>query len=401
MKFALISHVLPPSASGQAVTLYRLLRGLDPGEYCLVSNYEYEVEVPLGSYTQRLPVSYHHLPLGFQVLRGSRWGLIHLREASNIPLAILQRGRALARIVRRERCEAVVACTGDVTLLPAGYLASRLAGVPFFAYVFDHYAHREWANTAARFWARRLERLLMKGAAGVIVPNEILRDDLRERFGIEATVVHNSCEIADYESAPANASPSNGEVKIVYTGDIYEAHYDAFRTLLAALKLLDRAEVKLHIYTSRTIEELARRDISGPLVLHPHHALSEMPSIQREADLLFLPLAFDSPYPELVRTSSPGKLGEYLATRRPVLGHAPPGSFITWYLRTYQCGVVVDRRDPALLARKIAEVLDDRQLQQTIGARAWTQAVNDFNILTARTQFLDVLRSGASRARNE
>jgi len=329
---------------------------------------------------------------GDRIGRGSRWGLINLREALNIPLAILQQGRALARIVRDEKCEAVVACTGDVTLLPAGYLASRLAGVPFFAYIFDHYAYREWANPAARFWARRLERILMKGSAGVIVPNEILRDDLREHFGIEATVVHNSCEIADYESTPANVSPSNGDVKIVYTGDIYEAHYDAFHTLLAALKLLDRAEVKIHIYTSRTIEELASVGISGSFVLHPHYALSEMPSIQREADLLFLPLAFDSPYPELVRTSAPGKLGEYLAARRPVLGHAPPDCFISWYLRTHQCGVVVDRRDAAHLARKIAEVLDDRQLQRTIGERAWTQAVKDFSVSTARNQFLEVLR---------
>lgn len=396
MKFALISHVLPPSASGQAIVLYRLLSGFDSQDYCVISNHQHDDEISLGTSTQRLPCKYFKLPTAFQIKRPNRFGLIYLREGLNLIVSILRQAPIIAGILRREKCEAVVACTGDVRHLPAGYLASRLTGLPFYAYIFDHYSYREWMSSGTRYWARRLEKRLLQGAAGIIVPNEILRDDLQERFGVEATVIHNSFEIADYEPQTSVVASSNGEVKIVYTGDIYEAHYDAFHTLLAALRLLGRAEVKLHIYTPRSPEELASRNIAGAIVFHPPCPLSEMPRIQREADLLFLPLAFDSPYPDLVRTSATGKLGEYLATRRPVLGHAPADSFISWYLGTYACGVVVDQQDPALMAHKIAEVLDDAQLQQTIGDRAWTQAVKDFNILTARTQFLDVLRRGAT-----
>jgi glycosyltransferase involved in cell wall biosynthesis len=397
MKFALISHLLPPSASGQAIILYRLLSGFNSDDYCLLSNYPYDGEVPLGTSTQRLPCKYFKLPPAFEIKRPSRFGLIYLREGLNLLVSIVRQSRIIADIIRREKCKAVVACTGDVTLLPAGYLASRLTGLPFYAYIFDHYSYREWVNVGTRYWARRLEKMLLKGAAGVIVTNEMLRDDLRERFAVEATVIHNSCEIADYESHDSASARSNGEVKIVYTGDIYEAHYDAFHTLLEALKLLGRPEVKLHLYTSRSPEELARRGIIGSVVLHPPCLLSEMPPIQRDADLLFLPLAFDSPYPDLVRSSAPGKLGEYLVTRRPVLAHAPTDSFVAWYLGKYECGVVIDQRDPVLLAGKIAEVLDNRQLQETIGERAWKRAFKDFNIMTARAKFLDVLGSDSSK----
>ncbi|HYE16131.1 MAG TPA: hypothetical protein VD968_16960, partial [Pyrinomonadaceae bacterium] len=106
----------------------------------------------------------------------------------------------------------------------------------------------------------------------------------------------------------------DGEVRIVYTGAIYEAHYDAFRNLLAALERLGRPEVKLHAYTTQRAEEMAGRGIGGPaVVFHPHLSVAEMPGVQRRADLLFLPLAVESPYPDLVRTSAPVKFGEYLA----------------------------------------------------------------------------------------
>jgi len=394
MKFALVSEALPPSASGQSMVLYRLLGGLGPEDYCLISNLNYESAAPHGAYTQRLPANYHHLPPPRLLTRGSRLGLVHLRDGLNIPLTVAQWGRRIADIVRRERCEAVVACTGEVSLLPAGYLAARRAGVPFYAYVFDHYSHREWANPAARFWARRLEARLLRGAAGVIVPNEVLQGDLREAYGVESEVIHNSFDISDYESAPPPRSP-NGEVKIVYTGDVYEAHYDAFHNLLAALRLIGRDDVRLHLYTSRTPEEMAARGISGPVRIHPHRALSEMPRVQQEADLLFLALAFESPYPELVKTSATMKLGEFLATRRPVLVHAPADSFISWYFRTHECGVVVDRRDPELLARKIKEVLGDTELQRRLTQRAWGRARADFSIEGARSKFLDILSRGA------
>ena len=78
-----------------------------------------------------------------------------------------------------------------------------------------------------------------------------------------------------------------------------------------------------------------------------------MPGIQRNADILFLPLAFNSPYPEIIKTSSPGEIGEYLAGKKPILVHAPSDSFISWYFRKYNCGCVVDDDDSEKLAAAI------------------------------------------------
>jgi glycosyltransferase involved in cell wall biosynthesis len=278
----------------------------------------------------------------------------------------------------------VVACTGDVTILPAGYLASRAAGVPFYAYLFDHYSYREWDDPVKAFWARRFEPFIMKGAAGVIAPNEILRDDLRERFGVEAAVIHNSFDISPYEThAPVEAGDRSGAV--------YEAHFGAFRNLMAAIRELDHLRVNVHLYTNQPEETLQRENVHGPIVLHPQQAMTEMPRVQMNADILFLPLAFDSPYPDLVRTSATTKLGEYLASRRPVLVHAPHDSFISWYFRKHECGVVVDEDDPARLAKGIELILSDAQLCRRLIANAYERARTDFNIARSRAAFFQLL----------
>lgn len=397
MKFALISHNVPPSGTGQSLVIYRMLQDLDPEQYCLVSTEQHNPDKPGEGPSQMLPCRYHYLPPPFRFNRGYRLGLQALRESINIQLAVRDYRCRIADIVRRESCNAVVACTGDVTILPGGYLASRAAGVPFYAYLFDHYSYREWDDPVKAFWARRFEPFIMKGAAGIIAPNEILRDDLRERFGVEAAVIHNSFDISPYEinatsaSIDANTSKPSDEVNIVYTGAVYEAHFGAFRNLMAAIRKLDHLRVNVHLYTNQPEETLQRENVRGPIVLHQQQAMTEMPRVQMEADILFLPLAFDSPYPDLVKTSATTKLGEYLAARRPVLVHAPRDSFISWYFRKHECGLVVDEDDPARLANGIELILSDAQLCQRLIANAIERARTDFNIAASRAAFAQLL----------
>lgn len=370
--------------------IYRLLQNFAPEDYCLISTERSDGDGQ--NFTERLPGEYYYLPPPFWLRRGNRFGLDRLRERANILIAVRQHARRIAAIVKRERCEAVVACTGEAALLPAGHLAARRAGVPFYAYLFDHYSYREWNDPAAAFWARRFEPRLMKDAAAVIVPNEILRDDLRERFGVKAVVIHNSLDIRPYETdAPTNGA-SEDEARIVYTGAIYEAHYDAFHNLTHALKLLGRSDAKLHLYTNHPAAAFEEGDLSCFVVRHPHLAASEMPRIQMNADVLFLPLAFNSPYPDLVRTSATTKLGEYLAARRPVLVHAPKDSFISWYFRKHECGVVVDENDPKLLAQAIERILSDAELRKSLSEKAWQRARADFSIEASRATFARLLK---------
>ncbi|HEX7295741.1 MAG TPA: glycosyltransferase, partial [Pyrinomonadaceae bacterium] len=132
------------------------------------------------------------------------------------------------------------------------------------------------------------------------------------------------------------------------------------------------------------------------VIFHGHEPVSAMPDVQRRADILFLALAVNSPHPEIVKTAMPGKMGEYLASGRPILVHAPPDSFISWYFRHYECGVVVDENDPRQLATAINSILTDAALRERVCARARERALVDFDHLKERKRFFEVLERGIS-----
>lgn len=392
MKVAFVSESLPPSKTGQALVLSRLLGGWNPSDYCLVSAHAPAAADAVAA--GALPAKTYALAAPPLLGRGYHFGLQYLREGFDVARGVRARAAEIAGVLRRERCDAVVACTGDMLDLPAACLAAARTRVPFYAYVFDHYSYREWGEPARRFWAARMEPWVLGRAARVIVPNEVLRDDLRRRLSVEPVVIYNSFDLTPYAGLNGGPPPG-GARRIVYTGDIYEAHYDAFRNLLDALERPGLEGLSLHAYTPRSEAELARAGVRGDrLVLHAPRSPSEIPAIQRGAGLLFLPLAFDSPYPELVRTSATTKMGEYMAARRPVLVHAPEGSFVSWYFREHRCGVVVDRDDPAALAEAVAALLADEALQAEMIERGWERVRTDFRVESARARLAEVLSGG-------
>lgn len=385
---------MPPVWSGQSIVIYRLLDGLDPADYCLIAQ-DYGKKSPQkNTSSERLPGKYYFLPAGLQLKRGWRFSPV---KWLNIILRTLQ----IARILRREKCAAVVASTGDLFDLPAAYYAGRLTGVRFYPYLFDHYSQKETGVNAA--FARRMEPVMLKGAAGIIVPNEFLRDELRRSYDVESRVIHNPCDLSDYDVPAPDERTINedDDIKIVYTGSIYEAHYSAFQNLMAAIRLLPRWDIKLHVYTDQSAGELERHGISGALVLHPPQPASMMARVQREADLLFLPLSFSSPFPELIRTSAPGKTGEYLASGRPVLVHAPADSFLAWYFSRYNCGMVVDECLPEKLASAIEMLLTDAELRESLAAHAWERAQADFSVAASQTAFVELMELSPQGVRQQ
>jgi glycosyltransferase involved in cell wall biosynthesis len=389
LQLAVLSHILPPSPSGQAVMLYRLLRDWDPNDYCLLSRQDYGGDKGEQDPLPRLPAQYYHLKPGF-LLRGLN--RIKILELVALLLQTLQRARSIVRIVKRERCSAIMACSGDLHDLPAGYLASRWVQVPFYAYMFDDYLY-QWTRSLHRNFARCAEHIALKRATAVIVPNEFLSHEYYRRYQIEPTVIHNPSENSQIDKKSNIPWPSSKEeIKIVYTGAIYHAHFDAFRNLMAAINLLGRSDIRLHLYTAQPRVELERENICGPIIYHNHLAPSHLFEVQKRADILFLALAFNSTIPEVIKTSAPGKMAEYLASGRPVLIHAPSDSFVSWYFKEHKCGFVVDQNKPEVLTQAICCIIDDAELRKMLSKNARARAQADFDLYAAQMKFLNLFQ---------
>ncbi len=408
-KIAVLSHILPPSPSGQAMVLEALLDYLDPADYCLISQQMASPDAHAANYYPLVPrrarvVKWlQHLPQinpdkdtrWHRVLRPLLWVYHSLQTQGTLtggPDAVVKTyADQIEAIVRREGCGLIVACTGDLYNLPAAYTVHQRTGLPYVAYIFDDYGY-QWTGTA-RMFALEWEPRVLKAARAVMVTNEFMARAYQERHGVTSTIIRNPAALPDLTALDRGPRVLDARMyNVVYTGSVYSAHYDAFRCLIEALDRLARPEVRLHIFTSQPVDRLNQEGIKGPYVeIHPHFSHDVVLAVQRHANALFLPLSFESPFPEVINTSSPGKLGEYLAVGRPILVNAPPDSFLCWYFRERGCGEVVDRRDAILLASSVQRLMSDDEYDALLGKRARECASIDFDVCHIGHRFAAVL----------
>ncbi|MBA4386268.1 MAG: hypothetical protein C0410_16160, partial [Anaerolinea sp.] len=244
MKFALISHVLPPSPSGQAVVLYRILSNIDSNEYYLISSTPYQREKQRTDQPFILRAVTYPLPLESVLKSPSRFGLWRVRSVMNIFIRIVARTRNILKIVHREHTTAIVACTGDLADIPAGFLASRMAHIPFFAYIFDDYVF-QWTGNY-RLFAKLVAPFIFKHSTGIIGPNEFICTEYQRRYGVTPSLIRNPCDMDELTKEIYTQWPAeNGKLKIIYTGAIYHANFDCFCNLIQAMESLSEYNLEL------------------------------------------------------------------------------------------------------------------------------------------------------------
>lgn len=394
-KFAIISPLLPPTKAGQPLVLYNILKNFDPDSYCLISEADYSGFPKDNTVKNSLSGRYIFIKFFFNDYFKNR--LIEKAILKLSPIffpeypdkLIGKRVGAIEKVLIEEGCEAVIACTGSIFDPVAAYYASKNLGLPFIFYIFDKYSSQFTFPEGLAF-TKKHEEILVKNSCNVIVTNEFIREEYLLNYGVESVVIHNPVPFEMQFPDESYKDLHSKEKSILYAGSLYKAHYDAFKNLSNALKKLKK--IKLNLITSQREFILKMNGISGNVEYNKPKSQSEILEIQKKSDILFLPLAFKSPYPELINNSSPGKMGEYLASGRPVLVHAPKDSFICWYFREYDCGVVVDRPDSDYLAERICEILNDKDLRIRIVKNAILRAKSDFSVNSAEEKLNSVIR---------
>lgn len=134
---------------------------------------------------------------------------------------------------------------------------------------------------------------------------------------------------------------------------------------MSAVNIIEGYNIKFYIYTLRTRERLEAIGIKGERVeVKDFVDPEEILSILADADVLVLALAFDTPYPDVIKTASPGKLPVYLASGTPILVHAPKESYVVNYFKKHNCGIVVDSQNVAELKNNIIRILRDKKLRE-------------------------------------
>lgn len=383
-KFAVLSPVVPPYSSGQAVMLYRFLENIPAENYVLLSCFRPEILAGTSKATKELPGKTIHLRSFSHPEKMLSSKLALITEPFRYAADILSRARQLRQIIAEEHINGLIACSGDFADMAASYLAAKRSKIKLVPHMFDYFSYQQ--TGIFRRVAKTLEQKVLKIAFTSIVPNEFMGRELTKTYGADSVILRNPCVIPPLPTVEKKGD----EFVILYTGAVYNAQSDAMARLVLALEQIANPKVKLHIYTTQEPEALADFGIKGTYVeLHSHLPQEEIPKVQAAADLLFLPLSFESTYDVLIRTSAPGKMGEYMAIAKPILAHVPPNSFPEWYINQHECGKVVTSTNVDDLVAAITSFLEHPEQGIEMGKNGRKAAEADYALPVVQKKYFE------------
>ena len=256
----------------------------------------------------------------------------------------------------------VFASAPPFTTLIVGRLIARRTGAPLVIEYRDRWMEDPYGleEPKIRRWLdRKIEEWCARAAKSIVTVSEPWAEDYKARWGKPVTVAYNGFDPDDVEILNDVMPEPGDKLNILYTGIIYPERRDP-TPLLEALSLLgeERHKISVAFYGSnvdllwQAVNEKGQQDIVS---LHTGVSFGEALRLQRQADVLLL-LQWNDP---LEAGNVPGKLFEYLAARRPVIGIGYEGGVPARVLRERDAGRVLN--DPVTIAAYLKTLLDQKQ----------------------------------------
>lgn len=358
-------HALsPPLRGGTPIIMHRLLSRLFPprvvtftdirqrravrgaGERVLAGPYRYFLKIPPWN---RLAV--YRWPFGvlnamLAVLAGIRAGVTARRIGAGWVLSVADEGFSPI----------------------GGAVAAKVARVPHIVWVFDLW--EENALTDVDRWiAARAEPAIWRRASAIVAHTQKMSEHYRAKYGISCSVLPTPIDVSALEEAPTVARVATAPFEVLSGGAVYWAQEEALARLARVCAGDD--QLRLTIVGDRAV--LEAKGIAADRV-EPPLSQSEFQQRVAEADLLFLGLSFDSSAPDIVKTATPARLVDYMASGTPLVVHAPAGSHVSAYAGEEDFAEVVDRADDGALAAALRAVVADPE-RSTMRARRARQLV--------------------------
>lgn len=271
-------------------------------------------------------------------------------------------GRGANEMTQSWRPDVVFSSYNPATALIA---ARRIAGrldAPWVADFRDLWAANPYAEHSRprRKLDAYLERRTLSTAASLTTVSEPLARDLRHKFNRPVTVVMNGYDAEDaanVEDATPRTEPG-AQLVIRHMGTIYPGKRDPsalFEAISGASSLRSRIRVEFYGRNLAAVITAARHYGLGQQVAAlPPVSRSESLSLQASADLLLL-LTWNSPKED---GALPGKLFEYVGSRRPILVVGSQTGAAADLVRQYKLGgVCADARSiQTILLAKLREI---------------------------------------------
>ncbi len=209
----------------------------------------------------------------------------------------------------------------------------------------------------------RLEKEVLDDATAVIAVTPLVQKDFQEMTSTPVHLITNGFDEDDFTGVNKGlAEGRENKFRAVHTG-IFAADgnplalWDVLAELCKDEEFRNRLEIRLAGKVDEAIVEAIRsRGLGDNLTLIGYVSHERAVAEQQCADLLLLPLRQEPEY----RSVLPGKIFEYLAARRPVLGIGQPDGIAAKVLEDSGAGVMRDWDDVSGIRETAQAVFEGR-----------------------------------------
>ena len=207
-------------------------------------------------------------------------------------------------------------------------------------------------------WQKKMEKKVLDDASVVVAVSPLGQQEFQSMTQTPVELITNGFDECDFASEKCHEAEGghDREFCITHTGLFAaDGNPTVLWEVLGEKCMVDevfRKALRIKLIGSTddniiaALNQAGLQDAVKDMGYQPH---TEAVAQQRKASLLILPLRKEPEYKAVL----PGKLFEYLASWRPVLGIGQPDGAMSMILKTTKTGVVLDWEDKASIARYI------------------------------------------------
>ena len=239
--------------------------------------------------------------------------------------------------------------------------AARAASTPWVAEFRDRWADDPYLVGAP--WRRRLddwlERRVLRHVAAVVTVSAPWSRAFAAKFDVPVATVMNGFDPGEWDGLADAAAPSGLPLRLLHAGTVYPERRDP-QALFEAIELGGFVPEELQlVFCGNHLEYLAeqvnRHDLAAIVQMRRAVPYREALRLQRQSDVLLL-MQWNDPTDE---GNVPGKVFEYLAARRPILGLGPLAGIPARLVRERGAGLFAN--DPEEIARQLRQWIEHKR----------------------------------------
>ena len=273
--------------------------------------------------------------------------------------------RFLKKYLAEHPVDLIVSTGPPQSMHMIGLRLSRETGLPWIADFRDpwtkifYFKHLSMTSATEK-WHRKMEKKVLDEASAVVAVSPLVQQEFQEMTDTPVELITNGFDECDFSSEQCTEAygGASEEFIITHTGlfaadgnptVLWDVLAEKCRTDETFKKLL---RIKLIGKTDdQILKALTDRGLEDSMInmgYQPHSVAVEQ---QRQASLLILPLRKEPEYKAVL----PGKLFEYLASQRPILGIGQPDGAMAMIVNETRTGTVIDWEDRKGLTQYIEQ----------------------------------------------